>query len=142
LILVLDASVVLKWFFRNREDEAHIDRAVAILKAVDANRFQLVQPPHSLAEVAAVLAREKPNYAQDDLLDLQRVEWRFVEDASIYETAIDLSIRLRHHVFDTLYHASALHTIGATLVTADRRYYRRARDIGQMVLLADFDVNP
>jgi predicted nucleic acid-binding protein len=141
LILVVDASVALKWFFRTCEDEAHIDRALAILAGIDTGCFQIVQPPHFLAEVAAVLAREKPEDAQEDLFDLQSVEWRLIEDATIYATAVDLSVRLRHHLFDTLYHATALHTPGATLVTADQHYYDKARDMGCIALLADFDAH-
>jgi predicted nucleic acid-binding protein len=38
-----------------------------------------------------------------------------------------------------MYHAVALNTERCTLVTADRRYYRKARSLGGIVLLADFD---
>ena len=141
MILVVDTSVALKWFFRACEDEAHTDSALAILAGIDTGRFQMVQPPHFLAEVAAVLAREKPEDAQEDLLDLQRVEWRLIEEATVYAAAVDLSIRLRRHLFDTLYHATALHTPGATLVTADQHYYDRARGTGHIALLADFDAH-
>jgi len=51
---------------------------------------------------------------------------------------MDLAIHCRHHLFDTLYHAVALNTAGATLVTADRRYYEKASGFGRMTLLADF----
>ena len=55
-----------------------------------------------------------------------------------YATAIDLSIRLRLHVFDTLYHATALHHEGATLVTADEAYYEKTHAEGGIVRLRDF----
>ena len=70
MILVVDASVALKWFFRIRGNEANADDALAILSGIDEDRIQLVQPPHFIAEVAAVLAREKPDVAQEDLRDL------------------------------------------------------------------------
>jgi predicted nucleic acid-binding protein len=54
LILVVDTSVVLKWFFYVAADEEHVDRALAILTAVDTQQVTMVQPPHFLAEVAAV----------------------------------------------------------------------------------------
>jgi predicted nucleic acid-binding protein len=140
VILVVDASVALKGFFRVRKEETHRDRALAILAGIDRERFYLVQPPHFLAEVAAVLARENPENAEEDLLDLQRVEWRLIEDELIYATAVGLSVHLQQHVFDTLYHATALHAPGATLITADPRYYRRAREKGCITLLADFEL--
>jgi predicted nucleic acid-binding protein len=99
----------------------------------------LIQPPHFIAEVAAVLAREKPDDAQEDLRDLLNVECRFVEDPAIYASAIDLSIRFQHHLFDTLYHATALHTPNATFVTADQRYYEKARNKGPIKRLDDLE---
>ena len=65
-------------------------------------------------------------------MDFQRVE-----SSAIYATACDLAIRLNHHMFDTLYHAVALHEPNATLITADCRYYDKARSIGQITLLGD-----
>ncbi|MDP2821170.1 MAG: type II toxin-antitoxin system VapC family toxin [Sulfuritalea sp.] len=138
MILTVDASVALKWFLTLRDDERDVGRALGILMDIDDARIQLVQPPHFIAEVAAVLAREKPDEAQDDLLDLLNVQRRTIDTPECYATAMDLSIRFRQHLFDTLYHAVALHTPGATLVTADRRYYDKARGAGQIALLADW----
>ena len=138
MILVVDASVALKWFLGARSDEAQAENAVTILRAAGAGRVQMVQPPHFLAEIAGVLARELPATAGEDLVHLQTVEWEVTEQPWIYATAIDLSIRLRHHVFDTLYHATALHHEGATLVTADESYYEKAHAEGGIVRLRDF----
>ena len=137
MILVVDASVALKWFFGGREDEPHAEEATAILRSIDAGRARMVQPPHFLAEMAVVLAREQPVTAGEDLLLLQAIEWEEAEQPEIYATAVELSIRLQHHVFDTLYHAIALHD-DATLVTADETYYRKARAQGRIVRLRDF----
>ena len=137
MILVVDASVALKWFLDARSDEAQAENAVNILRAVGAGRVQVVQPPHFLAEVAGVLARELPDTAGEDLIHLQTVEWDVAEQPWIYTTAIDLSMRLRHHVFDTLYHATALHHEGATLVTADETYYGKAHPEGSIIRLGD-----
>ena len=82
----------------------------------------------------------KPDDAQADLQDLLDVACWFVEDPAIYASAVDLSICLQHHLFDTLYHAMALHTPNATFVTADRRYYEKARDISPIKHLADLKV--
>lgn len=142
MIVVVDASVALKWFFRSRDNEADCDLALAILTAVDEDRIRLFQPPHFVAEVAAVLGREKPDEAQHDLVDLLSVEHAIVEDPGIYVAAIDLSVRLRHHLLDTLYHAVALNTADATLVTADRRYYGKASSLGHITWLTEFQLRP
>lgn len=141
-ILVVDASVALKWFFRERHGESHVEQALSILSGLREERLRLVQPPHFLAEIAAVLAREKPDAAVEDLEDLQAVGWQETEDASaLYALAIDLSVRLQRHVFDTLYHAVALQLPDAVLVTADLHYYERAAGIGRVSRLADFDAS-
>lgn len=138
MILVVDASVAVKWFFQDRDNETGCDLALTILEGVDAERIQLLQPPHFIAEVASVLAREKPEEAQDDLFDLLRVECHITQGPEIYTTAIDLSIRYRHHLFDTLYHAVALYTPGSKYITADEAYYRKAQGMGQIMRLQDF----
>jgi len=140
VILVVDASVAAKWFLRFRDDEAHGERALGILAGVDAGSVRMVQPPHFLAEMGAVLAREKPADALADLADLMAVDFESVAEPALYATACELAMLLGHHMFDTLYHAAALHTPGATLVTADRRYFLKARELGQIAYLADFSL--
>lgn len=135
--LVIDASVGLKWFFRGRADEADVGPALAVLSALDAERINMVQPPHFLAEMAAVLAREKPDTAHEDLADLQLVDWQVLEHPAVYTLAIDLARDLGQHVFDTLYHATALHEPDTRLVTADERYYKSAHHRGNIVRLTD-----
>jgi predicted nucleic acid-binding protein len=48
-----------------------------------------------------------------------------------------MAIELRHHLFDTLYHAVALER-GASLVTADDAYFRKAYRLGGIVRLAEW----
>jgi predicted nucleic acid-binding protein len=138
VIAVVDASVAIKWFLAFKPDEDHADLALKILEEAVLGSVKLIQPPHFVAEVASVLARTKPDEAQDDLLDLQNIERRTLDTPEIHATALELAIRHHHHLFDTLYHAVALHTPGATLITADQRYYAKARTEGQIILLADW----
>jgi predicted nucleic acid-binding protein len=137
-LAVVDASVALKWFLRLRDNEADTDRALAILAGISAASIQMVQPVHFTVEVASVLAREKPEEAHDDLLDLMEIEHHTLDTPDVLATALELAIRYRQHLFDTLYHAVALHTQGATLITADRRYHDKARSEGGLMLLADW----
>ena len=136
---VVDASVAIKWFFQTDED--HLELAIALLRANRDGEVVFFQPPHFIAEVAAVLAREKPNEAQEDLSDLLNFDLQWVENTRVYMTACDLAIRLNHHLFDTLYHAVALHAPDATLITADRRYFDKARPIGQILWLGDLSLS-
>lgn len=135
--LVVDASVAAKWFLRDRPDEAHAEKALTILVNSRSGQISLHQPPHFLAEIAAVLARLKPKEAHADLDDLLNMEFRCHNSRSIYLCALELAIRLNHHLFDTLYHAVALSVPQTTLITADDIYYRKARAFGAIRLLYD-----
>ena len=140
MIAVVDASVAVKWFLLEKPDEDHAMQAMRLLEQAASGDIQLRQPPHFIAEMAAVLARLKPEGAQQDLLDLLQIEQEAAADADadIYVTALDLAMRHQHHLFDTLYHAVALHTPGAQLITADKRYYDKTRREGRICLLADW----
>jgi len=140
LKVVVDASVSAKWFLRHREDEDQIEESIALLHAIEAGRMEALQPPHWLAEVAAVLVRRFPQAAETATDLLIGLGLNIADDASIYRRAVRLSRQLNHHLFDTLYHAVALET-GATLVTVDRAYWRKAVGRGHLELLEDFPLD-
>ena len=59
----LDASVVVKWLLRADDRERDVDAALAVFDAIAMGTIEPLQPPHWLAEVAAVLARLTPDRA-------------------------------------------------------------------------------
>jgi predicted nucleic acid-binding protein len=71
------------------------------------------------------------------MADLLKLGHQTLATPEIYATALQLTIRYEHHMFDTLYHAVALHTPGASLITADQRYYDKAQSEGSIKLLAN-----
>ena len=133
--VVADASVVVKWAFSEKTREPHIDRARALLREVQTGRIVLLQPPHWIAEVAAVLARDQPDLVDDviDLLDAMEVQT--IADRAVYKRASRIARELGKHVFDSLYHAVALEH-EAVLVSADAKYYRKAQRLGSLIPLA------
>ena len=135
--VVLDASVILKWLFADPGREDLTKEATGMVEAVVAGRFSAVQPIHWLAEVAAVLARETPETAARDIALLSGLQFAMADDPAVMQQACRLSIGLKQHLFDTLYHAVALEN-DATLISADRRYYMKARRAGRIVYLADW----
>ncbi len=137
--VVIDASVAVKWFLRQAEDEDHVPEAVAVLRRIGDRTLQPIQPPHWLAEVAAVLARRYPQAAQPGIELLVAMDIPIMTGLACYQRALFLSQNLDHHLFDTLYHATALET-GATLITADRHYWRKAGGLGHIALLHVFDL--
>lgn len=140
MICVVDASVAVKWFaegdWAQREDD--VEPALEILKASTRGTLDFYQPPHFLAEVAAVVSRLQPDRAQQYIDNLAQLNITWAAPTVAYARAIELAQQFDHHLFDTLYHAVALSVPGAMLVTADRRYFDKARHLGQIAWLADF----
>jgi predicted nucleic acid-binding protein len=90
-----------------------------------------------MAEIVAVLARLDPHILDDALVLLDDMKPIFIHSVPVLKRAADLSVALNHHLFDTLYHAVALEE-AATLVTADDTYFRKAKGLGAIGLLAAF----
>lgn len=125
MTLVIDASVVIKWLFNDPQHEDWTQEATVLMGAAARGEVRLLQPPHWLPEVAAVLARETPARAQRDIQLLYELAFPERGDSAVLARACALSIELDHHLFDTLYHALAIES-DATLITADDRYHRKA----------------
>lgn len=136
--VVADASVVVKWLLPVRDDERDIEQALGLLRAVRSDEVSLYEPPHWLAEAAAVVTRLSAATAEQDISDLHAMAIRVVNSEEVYLTASRLSRELGHHLFDTLYHAVALSVDAAILVTADERYFAKAGRRGRVVLLRKF----
>ena len=135
--LVVDASVAVKWFLPDSPREPDADQAGALLRAIGEGRVELLQPPHWLAEVAAVIARLRPEIAAEAIDLLDSMELATAADAGLYKRASRLAQELDQHLFDTLYHALAIER-QCTFVTADMRYWRKARAFGAIVPLRDW----
>ena len=134
--VVLDASVIVKWIVP-LSDEDHTDEALRLLRRIQENRLQVLQPPHWLAEVAAVVSRLQPQQAEEIVALLYALEFPMISELDLYKRACALAVELGHHVFDTLYHAVALAAPESTLITADEHYYRKAAPKGRIILLQD-----
>ena len=135
-MLVVDASVILKWLLEDPEAEDDTLTASELMRRVLSGEEEIIQPAHWLAEVSAVLSRLSPDSAVQDVEMLHALELPTRDDASTHRRACQLSIELKQHVFDTLYHSVALETDGALLVTADERYLRASRHLASVTSLS------
>lgn len=139
MIVVLDASVVLKWLLEDPAREPDTDKASAIIESVVRGRLEILQPVHWLAEVAAVAARLTPQTAVADVEMLTALQFPTTDDPNVMRRATSLAIETGHHLFDTLYHAVALEHENTLLVTADERYYLRGERYGTIAALRSWD---
>ena len=134
---MLDASVVVKWVLSDPAVEPDTDRALRVLVGIQAGRVTVLEPSHWVAEGAAEMCRLVPRRAREVVELLQAMDLPVSDHPDMYGRPRDLSVRLGAHLFDTLYHAVALSESDTMLITADERYYDRARRAGQIVRLAE-----
>lgn len=132
--VVVDASVAVKWVLPDPAVELDADHAAALLTRIRSGEVMPLQPPHWLAEVAAVITRLHPEVAQAAIELLDALELPAVDEVEIFTRASGIAQQRRCHVFDTLYHAAAIER-DATLITADDVYYRRAGNLGRVIRL-------
>lgn len=138
MTLVLDASVMVKWLLQDPRREPDSEAATRLVEAIVDGAESILQPPHWLVEVGAVLARASPDTASQDLLMLSALELPIADDPHVLARACGMAIELKQHLFDTLYHAVALGAPEAVLITADERYFRAARSAGGIARLKDW----
>lgn len=138
MIAVIDASVVIKWLLQNPEREAETDKATQLMERVTNGEQLALQPAHWILEVGAVLARESPATAVEDVGMLAALELPTTNDLTVLQRGVQLAIEMKQHLFDTYYHGVALETPDCVLITADERYLRAARAKGRIVSLTEW----
>ena len=138
MIAVIDASVVIKWLLQNPEREAETDKATQLMERVTDGEQPVLQPTHWIVEVGAVLARESPGTAVDDVGMLTALELPTTDDPQVLRRGVALAVELKQHFFDTYYHGVAMETPECVLVTADERYLRAAHSKGHIVSLTEW----
>ncbi|MFL4975978.1 MAG: type II toxin-antitoxin system VapC family toxin [Microvirga sp.] len=123
-MLVVDASVAVKWFVR----EQGYERAVALSR--EANR--LAAPDRLLLEVANVLLRKAKQreitsqQARLGVTQLPAMVETLIPSAVLLEEAFALAEQLDHSVYDCAYLACARH-LEAPLLTADEVFAAKVR---------------
>jgi predicted nucleic acid-binding protein len=137
MTVVVDASVIIKWLLQDPEREAGTEKATRLMEQITHGEQAALQPPHWLVEVSAVLARESPDTAADDVTMLSALELPATDDPLVLRRGVELATELKQHLFDTFYHAIALSTPDTTLITADDRYLRAARTKGRIMHLME-----
>jgi predicted nucleic acid-binding protein len=137
-MIVVDASVIVKWFV----PEVGAAAAKALLSAAD----ELVAPELARVEVASALIRKaiRGQLSGADAGNTLRAWFRALADGQIFllsnaddiQAAADLALKLQHPLPDCLYLAAA-ERLGATLITADRSFAHRAARRSNLIQLLE-----
>ena len=127
------------WFLHLRKSVIDREAARDIYETARRHRIVLVEPALWQTDVAATLVRLQPKQATKLIGRLTKVDVRIDDEFDVLRRAAKLAIKLDHRFFDTIYHAVALkHSI--TLITANAAYYRKARHLGNIMLLRDWRI--
>uniref|UniRef100_A0A7C6EFM5 Ribonuclease VapC n=1 Tax=candidate division WOR-3 bacterium TaxID=2052148 RepID=A0A7C6EFM5_UNCW3 len=138
-MVVLDASVILKWFIEENDSE----KARAILNRYIKGDFIIVVPDFLLYEVANVLkysgafSEKEVTEAITSLYDLEIKIISSLPD--VIKTMIKLSFQKGITSYDAIYLALAME-LQVPLITADVRLSHKINDIKYVKLLKDFAI--
>ena len=116
---VVDASVAVKWLVAE-EDADIADQLAASGQELHAPRLMASEVANVLWRKARVGQMERADAAAAMAL-LADMPVRWNDDETVSADAVRLALALDHPVYDCMYLALA-HRIGATVVTADRRF--------------------
>ena len=134
--MVLDVSVSSKWYFGKKKKTRDQKIAVDLFQKALRKELTLIEPAIWRPEIVAKMSRKSPIRIDSMLTRFFALDARIDNSDESLRRAAELSIELKHDLFDTLYHAVALnHSID--LVTANTNYYRKARSVGNIILLRD-----
>lgn len=139
MIIVPDASVILKWVLEKEDEPSHA-QASRLQEALLADEVEIRMPSLWRYEVGNVLGLKKPRMAMELMGAL--LAYEFDEVPLRTEYALDI---LKHMgdipgvtFYDSAYHVLALRTKGLYL-TADSAYVRRAKRKGHIGLLNEWE---
>ena len=134
-ILVVDASVAVKWFI----PEEHSDVAELLL---DEN-FDLAVPRLFFSEFGNILWKKftRGELSREDAMDaatrLRSASLKPMPDELLLEAAVGIACDLNHPAYDCYYLALA-DMLGTTLVTADKKFANKVADPTRVVFVTDF----
>ncbi|MEW6481587.1 MAG: type II toxin-antitoxin system VapC family toxin [bacterium] len=134
-MIVIDASVALKWFLQEKDS----DRALRIREEHLSGLRGLNAPDLILSEVSNVL-RFSPHYnsqaTKSALVSLLDIDINVVVlSRGIYELAIELAYRYEITVYDAIYVALA-QDLGYDFITADEKLYQKVKGLRFVKLLS------
>ncbi len=139
MIIVPDASVILKWVLE-KESEPDQAQSRRLQDAVLADRVDMKLPALWRYEVGNVLGLKQPTLAMELMSALLAYDFEEVPLEAEYAFAALEHMREMKGVtfYDSAYHVLAMRMKGLYL-TADAAYVKRAKRKGHIALLSEWD---
>lgn len=132
--LVLDASVIVKWFTKEQKRE----EAIKIRDKFIAGEIEIFVPDLVLYEISNAL-RYNPNFNNEDInlaIDsLLNMELNIiVPTEEIIKKSVEISYLTKSSVYDSTYFALAK-LMNFYFITADMKLFERTKNLGNVFLL-------
>ena len=137
--LVMDSSVFIKWFSKDKEDD--MNNALNILESLINKDIIIACPEIAIYELANVL------YYKPDL-DCERIKIALeqflnlgIEFVKLFKSLILDANKIRHDFNITFYDSSYIAVakfFRLRFITADKKLYESCREFGNVELLKDF----
>ena len=136
-LVVLDASVLLKWVLPSNEDP-DADKALILRKAIVDGDVRALLPSLWFYEVSNTVARRFPTHAYGWMSALMKFGLKEVPPSHRWlEKALELTERYEVSFYDAAYHSLAIIHDGL-FVTADTRYATRVAEARSVVALSEW----
>lgn len=136
MICVVDASVVLKWFLRERESAA----ADLLLEKFLNDEVELLAPGLILVETASALwkrAMVRKEISADEATliyrDLLTLPLSVIPSGTVADAALQIALKHKHSVYDAIYCALAIER-HCDFVTADRTLANKLQGVFPFIM--------
>jgi predicted nucleic acid-binding protein len=136
---VVDASVILKWFFRDEEKD--LQKALKLREDFKTRKIDLYAPGLLIYETANVLRYKQ--ILKDELI-LKAIDSIFAMDMlipvnhQIMKNALKLARKHDVTVYDSAY-LSCAQFLGYFLITGDKKFYQKLKNVPGIMPLHEYD---
>ena len=137
--LVMDSSVFIKWFSKDKEDD--MKNAISILESLIDKDIIIACPEIAIYELANVLYHKPDLDYEGTIIALEQFLDLGIEFIRLFKNLILDANRIRNDFDITFYDSSYLAVakfFGLRFITADKKLYENCREFGNIELLKDF----
>lgn len=131
--LVVDASVILKWFFDFPEEENR-DKALDLRNKHVSGKISLCIPQYAIYEITNALTFSKYKLSKEividsleALADLRLKKSNDYSDKKLMKESVELAFKYAITIYDALYLALAK-KLECSLLTADEKFIKKVGD--------------
>lgn len=137
---IIDASILIKWLLNERKD---LFNALKIIQDFMSQKIDLIIPTHCYYEILNTFGIKVPSKAitlYSQVLMLQIPEQRLTLE-NVFR-ALEIMHKIpKVSFYDAIYHAVAMEN-GGIMITADEKYYRKAKSFKHITLLKNYPISP